>query len=532
MSLLASLIRNAWARIARGESVDDSTPHVAEQQAAPDELGGLSNADALNAGLEKLRAGDCVGAEKYFGAVARRSPDLAEAQFYLGVSLLKQGRYEAAIDSLVLAVHYRPELAEARFQLGLAQFHLDQFDQAIASFRAVIELQPDYADAHCNLGYVLYKHREDLDAAEAHLRRALELDPGKLETQTNLAMVLDHRGHTDAALQMYDRILGSTPDDHEVRLNRSLILLARGDYGHGWPEYEARRSLQRHREFPFPEWDGTSLTDRVILVHAEQGLGDEIMFASCFGEVIARARHCVIECHRKLEKIFQRSFPTAEVHGALQTDPERNWLDREPRIDCTVGMGSLPLHFRNSRADFPPHSGYLRVDPEREEYWRDRLKALGTGSKIGVSWRGGTSKTRRNMRSIPLEQWLPLFTLPDTHFVSLQYGNHEDEIESVRSASGVRIHQWPEALGDYDETAALVSALDLIISVQTAVIHLGGALGRPVWVLVSSRPEWRYQEMGESLPWYPTVRLIRQTTAGEWEPVIDEAKRRLQQWPS
>lgn len=530
MSRLASLFRSALARITRGQNVVASSPRVAGQHERSGGRGDVSHDVILSAGLEKLRAGDPVGAEKEFEAVAHRSPDLPEAQLYLGVSLLKQKRYEDAIDCFILALHYRPDFAEAHFQLGLAQIHLEQFDQAIESLRAVVDLKPDYADAHCNLGYVLYKHREELDEAEAHLRRALELDPGKLEAQTNLAMVLDHRGHSDAALDMYERILTITPEDNEVRLNRSLILLARGDYARGWPEYEARRVLEAHREFPFPEWDGTSLNQRVMLIHAEQGLGDEIMFASCLDEVIVQARHCVIECHQKLEKIFQRSFPAATVRGTLQTGKSQNWLGGEAGIDCKIGIGSLPLHFRRHRADFPAHSGYLKADPARKDYWRSRLGALGEGPKIGISWRGGAIRTRRYMRSIPLEEWTPLLRLPGMHFISLQYGECQDEIDAVSRTSGIRVHHWPEAIEDYDETASLASALDLVISVQTAVIHLAGALGRPVWVLVSSRPEWRYQEAGESLPWYPSVRLIRQATAGEWGPVMDQASRRLQQW--
>lgn len=531
MSLLGNLFRSAWARIVRGQDINQAPRAAAEHSANPGVTGALSGGNLLNLGLERMRAGDLVGAEKHFAAAAERFPELSDAHFYLGVAQLNQKRYEDAMDSFTLAAHYRPDFAEARFQLGLAQFHLERFDEAIESFQKVLELKPDYADAHCNLGYVLYKHREELDEAEAHLRRALELDPEKLETQTNLAMVLDHRGQTSTALEMYGRILEITPDDHEVRVNRALILLASGDYARGWLEYEARRALPLHRKFPFPEWDGGALDGRVILVHAEQGLGDEIMFASCLDEVIGQAQHCIVECHPKLEKLFRRSFPAATVHGALQSNEDLSWLDRGPRVDCKVGIGSLPLRFRRSRADFPSRAGYLQADPERRQYWRTRLAELGDGPKIGVSWRGGAKRTRRNMRSISLEQWAPLLALPGMQFVSLQYGDCQGELDAVRENSGVVVHHWPDAIDDYDETAALVTALDLVISVQTAVIHLGGALGRPVWALVSSRAEWRYQDSGESIPWYPSVRLTRQTTRGDWRPVIDEARRRLARWP-
>jgi tetratricopeptide (TPR) repeat protein len=531
MNLLVSLLRDAWARIAQSPQPDPAPCAPTERPQEPDTLAFIPPDGLLDTGLERLRAGDLTAAEKYFAAAAERVPQLAPAHFYHGVALLRQKRYEDAIDCFALADHHHPDFAEARFQLGVAQIHLERFDDAIASFRKVIELRPDYADAHSNLGYVLYKHLELLDEAEAHLRRALELEPGKIEAQTNLAMVLDHRGETDRALELYDRVLRVSPDDSEVRLNRSLILLARGDYARGWPEYEARHAVQLRRDFRLPEWDGASLSGRVILVHAEQGLGDEIMFASCLGEVIGEARHCVIECHRKLEKLFRRSFPAATVYGALQTDPQRNWLDHQPRIDCKVGIGSLPLRFRTSRADFPRHTGYLRADPVRSEYWRGRLRELGAGPKIGISWRGGAKKTRRHARSIPLKDWAAMLALPGIHFVSVQYGENHGDIEALQDVSHCVVHHWPEAIEDYDETAALVTAVDLVISVQTAVIHLGGALGRPVWALVSARPEWRYQETGDSLPWYPSVRLIRQAAPGNWRAVIEECRQRLERWP-
>lgn len=490
----------------------------------------LPAAELFGIGLERLKVDDFVAAEGQFRSAIRQAPGFADAHFYLGVTLARQRRHAEATDCFALAAHYRPDFAEAHFQLGLAELSLARFDDAIESFEKVTKLRPDYAVAHCNLGYLLYKHFERLDDAETHLRRALELDPASIETQINLAMVLDHRGETDDAMALYDRILTDRPDNNEVRFNRSLIRLARGDYAGGWLDYEARHALQLRRNFPFPEWDGASLSDRTILVYAEQGLGDEIMFASCLGELIGQAAHCVVECHRKLEKLFRRSYPAATVHGTLQTDADMTWLERMPKFDCKVGIGSLPLRFRKSREEFPAHTGYLKADLVRVEYWRARLGELDSGPKIGISWRGGTKKTRRQLRSIPLEQWGPLLMLPGVHFVSLQHGDCQGEIEALRDASGVRVRHWAEAVDDYDETAALLTALDLVISVQTALVHLGGALGKPVWGLVSSRPEWRYQEAGDTIPWYPSVRLIRQRTPGDWHSVINEVRRRLERW--
>ena len=530
MNLFANLLRSAWARITRGQETRHATARLPVASEKANGLGALSTDELLKNGRARLQAGDLVAAERHFGAATGKAPDSAEAQFYLGVALLKQKRYEDAIDSFILALHYRPDFVEARFQLGLARFHLEQFDDAIECFRKVIEQKPDYADAHCNLGYALYKHLDDLDAAETHLRRALELDPQSADAQINLAMVFAHRGESDVALRMYEGILQRKPDDPEARLNRALILLTRGDYADGWRDYEARRALQAQRDFRLPEWDGAHLGKRVILVHAEQGLGDEIMFASCLGELIDRAQHCVIECHVKLEKLFRRSFPAATVHGSLQTDPDLSWVDELPRIDVKVGIGSLPLRFRRSRRDFPGHAGYLRADPARVEHWRARLRRLGSGPKVGVSWRGGARSTRRHARSIPLEHWMAPLSLSGAQFVSLQYGDCRDEIESACGKSRLMLHHWPEAIEDYDETAALVSALDLVISVQTAVVHLAGALGKAVWVLVSARPEWRYGSSGDTMPWYPSARLFRQGGEQRWDAVIQRVADALKDW--
>ena len=532
MSLLGSVLKGALARIWRrqdvvGRSLDSASP----LEATHDVRSTMPLGAELRAGLERLRAGDYHEAERHLGSAVEQAPEVPEAHLYLGVALARQGRHEEAADCFVLATHHRPDFAEAHFQLGLVELHLDQPDAALAAFRRAADLKPDHADAHCNMGFLLYKHLEELDDAEAHLRRALELKPASIEAQINLAMVLDHRGETEAALAMYESILDVAPETHEVRLNRGLIRLARGDYARGWPDYEARHAVQRQRAFPYPAWDGTSVAGRTVLVHAEQGLGDEIMFASCLDEVIARAGHCVIECHRKLERLFCRSFPAATVHGTLQTDTDFTWLDRMPRIDCQVGIGSLPLRFRLSHSDFPRHTGYLKANATRVAHWRARLDAHGEGLKVGISWLGGTKKTRRLVRSIPLEQWGSLLALPGAHFVSLQYTDCSAELADLERNHGIRIYHWQEAIDDYDETAALVGALDLVISVQTAVVHLAGALGKPGWVMVSAFPEWRYSRTGTTLPWYPSLRIFRQRTLGHWQDVIDQMAAELPRTP-
>jgi ADP-heptose:LPS heptosyltransferase len=190
-------------------------------------------------------------------------------------------------------------------------------------------------------------------------------------------------------------------------------------------------------------------------------------------------------------------------------------------------IGSVPRFLRTAGSDFPAHTGYLRTRPARVAYWKERLAALPGRSKVGISWRGGAPSTRRSLRSIPLDEWRGVLRLRGVDFVSLQYTECGDEIADLARTADVRVHHWTEALADYEETAALVSALDLVISVQTAVVHLAGALGVPTWALVPETPEWRYGERGDTMPWYPSVKLVRKQRGEDWSGVLARVEERL-----
>jgi hypothetical protein len=282
--------------------------------------------------------------------------------------------------------------------------------------------------------------------------------------------------------------------------------------------------------YHFARWDGAPIAGKTLLIYGEQGFGDQIMFASCFHEAIERAGHCIIECDPRLVTLFRRSFPSAVIEASAPSGESPAWAAQVQAVDCQIPMGSLPGFFRKRWEEFPRHAGYLRAAPERVAYWRARLDALGPGPKIGLSWRGGIPATRRHLRSLALEELLPLLRLP-ANFVSLQYGNCSDDLDRLRRDYGLILPHWADAIEDYDETAALVCALDLVISVCTAVIHLTGALGKPVWILVPAVAEWRYLDRGENLPWYPSARLFRQTEAGRWHEVLERMGKELAQLP-
>jgi hypothetical protein len=299
-------------------------------------------------------------------------------------------------------------------------------------------------------------------------------------------------------------------------------LLANGDYARGWEDYEMRNARGRgtgERAFPFPAWRGEELRPGAsLLVFAEQGLGDEIMFASCVPDLVARGFDCVIECDVRLAGLFARSFPAATVHGAAR-DGDRRWLSDYPQIEAQCAIGSLPRLLRRSRAEFPPRDGYLRADPQSVTRWRTRLARDTAGRSVGIAWRGGSASTRGDLRSVPLNVLAPLFAIPRLTFVNLQR-DAGNAIEEITATYGANVLNYAEALTDVEETAALLNALDCVITVDNSVAHLAGALGCPTWIMLAYSADWRWLRTQAECLWYPSATLWRQSAPGDWAGVI------------
>lgn len=309
-----------------------------------------------------------------------------------------------------------------------------------------------------------------------------------------------------------------------------MLRLVQGDFSESvWASFRRRRNCEGFKptenQCAASPWNGEPLEGKTILAYGEQGLGDEILFASCYPDVIAQAGRCIIETEPRLEKLFRRSFPAAAVFGRQR---ETELAERYPAIAYKVPCGDLPLYFRQSMEAFPKRDAYLYADDGAVERWRQVLGRLGAGLKLGISWRGGTDRTGQAHRSIDLEQWRAVFGIPGVHFVSLQYGECEAEL-ACAGRLGVQLHHWPEAIVDYDETAALVCALDCVITVTTSLVHLAGALGQTVWILTNTAPRWCYMSKGTTMPWYPSARIFRQNRAGNWSEVMEQVADALAQ---
>ncbi len=464
---------------------------------------------------------NAVAAAAFYKNALRADSNHAEAQYHLGVILGRNGRYAAAEGLLCKVVAREPDSIDALNALANVLRLQQRPLEAIEFYRRALEIDAGASPVWTNLALSLHdagRHDQSIEA----LDKALALEPTNTAAQVNLAKVWDDLGESAKAHTLLLKVIAACPDLVEAHVELAQILLRRGDFAAGWREYEWRLQAEKwHRgvSYECPVWGGSDLSERSLLVTAEQGFGDEIMFASCLPDVLANTRHCIVETHPRLAALFSRSFGDAIIRSSRVTSPV-DAAERTIAPDFKIAIGSLPLYLRRKVADFPQHRGYLSPASARVDYWRGRLDRTGAKYTVGISWRGGTSRTRQAQRSTDLAVWLPLLRENGCHFVSLQYGDVGPELAAITHDGPIHISHWQEAIDDYDETAALVCALDLVISVQTSVVHLTGALGRPAWVLVPANAEWRYLEKGESMPWYPSVRLFRQQQAGEWQSVI------------
>lgn len=484
----------------------------------------------FEAGRVLQASGDLARAQQRYEKSLALDPRDAERWTALGRLLHARQHLRLACSCWRTAYEIDPAAPGSLRRLTGALVEAELADEALAIAADAAARVPESFEAQLSLGFVHLKRHEPgraLACAEAATR--LRADDAELLDLRGVA--LQELGRLDEALASYDRAAALQPGHPLYAFHRGLVRLLLGDFARGWPDYELRLASADVPQRPraAPAWDGSPLAGRTLLVYREQGLGDEIMFASMLPELVAAGARCVVECEPRLAGLFRRSFPAVEVIASRDDRalPER---PARPSIDVEIPAGSLPLHLRREASDFPRHAGYLEADPARVTRWRERLAALGPELKVGLSWTGGVRKTRRGLRSLDLPRLLPVLACPGVRFVSLQYTHGAaEEAAHLEEAHGVRIEHWPEAISDYEDTAALACALDLVVSVCTSLVHLCGALGREVWVMAPHSPEWRYGSRGDGMPWYPSARLFRQPAFAQWEPVIGAVAQALRE---
>ncbi len=389
----------------------------------------------------------------------------------------------------------------------------------------------------CNAIGTTWKHENKIEQARYWFEKAGKiLGEPNADIYNNLATLYINEGLPHKAIGHLEDALKADPNHPQAQWNLSLSHLEMGDYEKGFKLYSAgkRAAVRAERNYsvgttlPTPEWDGTK--GKTLVVYGEQGIGDEIMFASLLPDVMKDC-NVIFECHKRLHRLFSHSFPDIPIYGTRE-DERIVWVsgpDGKPRyqIDAKIAIGDLPKFYRPNIESFPG-TPYINPTAEASVKWAKKFNEVFTDGKpvIGINWKGGHKKTRVEVRSVTLEQMLPILS-QDAHFVSLQYTDGcEQEIFEFEQAHGIKIHNWPEGSKNeqYDETGGMVANLDLVITVCSSIVHLAGSMGTPTWVLTPSRPAWRYRLDIDFMPWYgKTVTLFRQAPSTvDWEPVVIE----------
>jgi tetratricopeptide (TPR) repeat protein len=473
-----------------------------------------------NLGLVLQEQKNLAAAEASYRRALILLPNFAEAHSNRGITLKARGKPEEAEACYRRALTLTPNYAEAHNNLGLVLLEQDKPEEALASFGKAAALKPDYAEAHGDLGLAL-KTLGRLDEAVTSFRRALALKPDLAETHSNLGNIFQEQGKVDEAVTSFRRALTKKPDYAEVHNNLAMSLLAWGEMAEGWQEYEWRwhaESLRMApRNFVQPQWRGESAEGKTLLIHAEQGLGDSVQFCRYASLAAARGLRVTLEAPPPLVRLLQ------SLSGVDLVVESGKPL---PPFDLHCPMLSLPLALNTTLTTIPQAASYLRADGPQSATWQRRLAAW-PGHRIGLAWAGNArihsspqlaAVDRR--RSIAPDRLLPLTELAGVTFFSLQK-------EGPKAPDGLKLTDFMEEMRDFADTAALIANLDLVISVDTAVAHLAAALGKPVWLLDRYDPCWRWLRNREDSPWYPSLRLFRQTRAGDWQAVIERVRTEL-----
>lgn len=444
------------------------------------------------------------------------APQNAEVHHSRALALLGLERYEDALAGLERARSLAPERFGILFHRGVALSLLERHAEALASFDAALAVEPDSADALNNRGVEL-GHLGRAEEALMAFAKASESRPDLIDAYNNAANVLKGLGRHQEALTQFDRALRLQPDHAPTLWSKSLLKLALGDYEEGWPLYEARLRLEYLREyrrsFSVPRWTGSEdIAGKRILIHAEQGLGDALQFCRYLPLLEAKGAQVIFEVPGALSSLMR----SLHFGGRLLCQGEP--LPQE--LDCHCPLLSLPLAFNTRAETIPADIPYLTADGAAVDAWRDRLRAL-PGLKIGLNWQGHSVAEKQAWirgRSFPLACIAPLAKVPGVSLVSLQKGAAAGQRDQVEFADAIAQLTNPDdtSAEALQQTAALISALDLVITSDTSVAHLAGALGVPVWVALHSVPDWRWLLDRSDSPWYPSMRLFRQRVAGDW----------------
>jgi tetratricopeptide (TPR) repeat protein len=475
-----------------------------------------SSPPELPAALDAQRHGRLDDAETLYRAALQREPSHWQALHQLGTIHLARGQLAEALQWIGAAMKSNAGSAEVTSNYGVVLRRMKRDDEAIEYFNRALILKPGYVPALLTRGASLQRvgRREE---ALASLNRVIELEPLHAKAHYNRANVLHELRRFGEALEAYARASELAPGDADIHWNESLTRLLCGDFTAGWKKYEWRLKRPAHedRTFKAPLWQGEAIPGKTVLVHAEQGFGDTLQFIRYIPLLAKLGARVVLEVQPALKSLVATLEGVSVLVSRGETLPD---------FDLHCPIMSLPLAFRTELATIPAEVPYLKVPQDRAKKWRARLPQK-TKLRIAFAWSGSSTHEHDMIRSIPLEIFRPLFTSDDFEWISVQRDLRPDDWEILDALSNTT-HLGGE-LSDFADTAAVIAECDLVLTVDTSVAHLAGALDRRAWILLQRSPDFRWLLDRNDSPWYPAAKLFRQPDFGDWASAIEKVREEL-----
>lgn len=506
-------IYNNWGIVLRDKGALDQaiTRFQKAIQLNPDNANAYHNLGNVLADLGRLE-----GAIRCFRKAVAINPSNVAHYKCLGNALREKGEIDESLELLLQALDRFPDDPETLYSLGAVLKIKGRLDEAVVCYEKAIKLNPGLPQTYYNLGNV-FKEKGPLEAAKEQFHKAIQLDPRFAEAYNNLGATYKETGAINDALIMYRKALEIKPDFPEARWNMGLTCLLSGKFIEGWEGYEYRWEkpdyIKYKRQFRQPVWQGEELSGKRILLHAEQGYGDTLQVLRYIPLLAGEKVKVFVECPLDLKSLISRSNGISRVIARGEPLPE---------FDIHCPLMTLPKIFGTTLESIPRTIPYLNVDKDLVGAWQMRLNSEAKNWKVGLVWAGNPEHHNDRNRSCSLEILSPLFQIKNVQFFSLQKGRRAEK--DHRSYRDLGLFDLTGQIRDFSDTAALIENLHLVISVDTAVAHLAGAIGKKVWTLLPYNPDWRWLLEREDSPWYPTMRLYRQSSPGDWTSAIQRVK--------
>ena len=493
---------------ARGEISSAITAYRQSLALAPEQAD--INSDIAAALID---AGAYAEALKFVEHALKLQPRFVAATFNKGMALTGLGDLEAAASAFEEAVQLDGGYVEAWFQLARVYHDCGRIKEAEAAYRKVISIDPGHFETHCNLGNIL-RAAGHLNDALMYYDKALALIPDLPEVLSNKGVALQELGRRDEAISCYRRAINLDSNDAEAHRNLSMALLQGGDYEEGWKEFEWRWQTRHFasikRRWDKSQWAGEPLNGKTILVHAEQGFGDSFQFCRYVPLLAASGARVIVEAPDVVQGVL------GTLQGIEEVVTPGNQL---PAFDFHIPMMSLPGTFETSSDSIPAPDKYLSVPPEAEQVWQGKIENAEGTPRVGLVWKGNSEHGANLWRSPGIEVFRPLLSQDHFKFYSLQKDDGEADLREA--GIGDRIVDLHRELNSFTDTAAIIGQLDLVITPDTSVAHLSGAIGCPTWIVLPHVAEWRWGIGREDCPWYPSAKLFRQSAPGDWAGVVE-----------